>query len=242
MRSTIITAIVVIIVLVVGIVVGYGFGSGKTTTITVTSSTTVTYLITHTITETKILTSTVTTYIPYTITTTITETKTITYSPTPTSKVIEAVIGQLISVDPWRVSVLSVREATYVKISESYYQAPQGMKVIIIKMYVENVGSDVRSPFGFAELSTPILVTDVNKSYDTVGIYKLDWILTPTQEVLEKAVKCNILDTLTKLAPGTYIEGDFIYLIPQEEEPVKLYMTYWPNPFQPKITIMIYLK
>jgi hypothetical protein len=144
-----------------------------------------------------------------------------------------------------RLAVLDVKEATYIKKlvlgTWSYYQAPEGMKIVIVMLRIENTGMETKYPFGFGELGTPVLVTDANKSYDKAYTYQLKNVYSITSDIEEKTVAYNELDPFTKVAPGSYVEGDIMFLIPQTEKPAKLVIEYWPSPFEPKTVIIIKL-
>ncbi len=58
---------------------------------------------------------------------------------------------------------------------------------------------------------------------------------------MQQAVAYNDIDLLSKVAPNTYVEGDLVFKIPEGEKPTKLYITYWPSLFEPKIVIEIKL-
>jgi hypothetical protein len=226
------------VMLIIGALAGYGLG-GRVVTVTTTipSPTTITFYTPYPTTVTT--TKTETFYTLVTITTTIT------YTPTPVEQIIEATLRQVVSVGPWRLAVLDVKEAKYIKTlvfgTWSYYKAPEGMKIVIITMRIENTGTDVKYPFGIGEFTIPVLVTDVNKSYDRAYIYQLEHVYEVTKEIEESAVEYRELDIFAKVAPGAYIDGDFIYLISATEKPLKIATTYWPSPFEPKITIVIRL-
>jgi hypothetical protein len=111
------------------------------------------------------------------------------------------------------------------------------MKIVIIRLRIENTGMETRYPFGFGELGTPVLVTDANKAYT----YELKSIYEVSKEIEENAVEYKELDIFTKVAPGSYVEGDIMFLTPQTEKPAKLVIEYWPSPFEPKTVIIIKL-
>jgi hypothetical protein len=215
--------LVIIVMLVIGVLVGYGLGGGKVVTVTTT------------------IPSPITIYTPYPTTVTTT----ITYTPTSTGQLIEAALRQVVALGPWRLAVLDAKEAKYIRTLKfgtwSYYEAPEGTKIIVITVRVENAGTDVGYPFGIGEISTPILVTDANKSYDEAYTYQLKSIYEVTKEIEQSAIEYRELDVSAKVAPSACIEGDFIYLIPATEKPAKVVMTYWPSPFEPKITVIIRL-
>jgi hypothetical protein len=266
-RQAITTAVVAIVMLVVGVGIGYGTVGTRVTTATMTSPVTLTFYtpITTTATvkeivtmytfttATRTVTATVTQLQPLTITTTVSTTVTqlqpvtitVTVTPTLTQKVIEAVIRQVVQAGPWRLAVLDVKEATYIKTLVfnmwSYYQAPEDKKIVIVRLRIENTGVEEKSPFGFGELGMPVLVTDANKSYDKAYTYELKSVYEVSKEIEENAVEYKELDVLTKVAPGSYVEGDIMFLTPQGEKSAKLVIEYWPSPFEPKTVIVIKL-
>jgi hypothetical protein len=269
-RQAIITAAVAIVMLVIGIGIGYGAAGSRVTTVTspvtltfytpVTTTATVREVVTmYTFsTVTRMVTATVTQLQPVTVPITVTQPLTVTMlqpvtvtvtitptTPTPIQRVVEAVIRQVVQVGPWRLAVLDVKEATYIKTlvlgTWSYYQAPEGMKIVIVTLRIENTGMETRYPFGPGELGTPVLVTDANKSYDKAYTYELKSIYEVSKEIEEKAIEYKELDIFTKVAPGSYVEGDIMFLTPQTEKPAKLVIEYWPSPFEPKIVIVIKL-
>jgi len=219
-------------------------------TVTRTVTATATQLQLVTVTTTMTSPTTLTLYTPLTITTTASTTVTqlqpvtitVTVTPTPTQRVVEAVIRQVVQAGPWRLAVLDVKEATYIKKlalgTWSYYQAPEGMKIVIVTLRIENTANETRT---LLELSTPTLVTDVNKSYSMAYTYQLKDVYSITSDIEAKTVAYNELDPFTKVAPGSYVEGDIMFLIPQTEKPAKLVIEYWPSPFEPKMVIIIKL-
>ncbi len=153
--------------------------------------------------------------------------------------IVEASLGQTVVAGDWKVTAEDVVETKYIKSGESYYGAPEGMKIILVKMKIENAGSEIKRPT--SDLSTPVLVTSAGKSYEIKYPISLKWIFQPTKEVIEGAVVYMGLDLGNNVAPGAYTDGHLMYLIPEEEKAEKLYLTYWPNVFAKKTTISIKL-
>jgi len=153
--------------------------------------------------------------------------------------IVEASLGQTVVAGEWRVTAEDVVETKYIKSGGSYYGAPEGMKTILIKMKIENAGSEIKRPM--FELSTFVLVTSAGKSYETKYPISLEWIFQPTKEVIEGAVVYVGLDLGNNVAPGAYTDGYLMYLIPEGEKAEKLYLTYWPSVFAKKTTISIKL-
>jgi len=160
-------------------------------------------------------------------------------SSTANAGIVEASLGQTVVAGEWRVMTEDVVETKYIKSGESYYGAPEGMKIILVKMKIENAGSEIKRPM--FELSTFVLVTSAGKSYETKYPISLEWIFQPTKEVIEGAVVYVGLDLGNNVAPGTYTEGHLMYLIPEGEKAEKLYLTYSPSVFAKKTTISIKL-
>jgi hypothetical protein len=153
--------------------------------------------------------------------------------------IVEASLSQTVVAGDWRVTAEDVVETKYIKSGESYYGAPEGMKIILVKMKIENAGSEIKRPM--FELSTFVLVTNAGKSYETKYPISLEWIFQPTKEVIEGAVVYVGLDLGNNVAPGAYTEGHLMYLIPEGEKAEKLYLTYSPSVFAKKTTISIKL-
>jgi len=245
-KQAVTIAVVTIVMLAIG--AGIGYGVTGTRVVTVTSPATVTLYTPLTTTTTVKETVTMYTFstVTRTVTATVTQlqptTVTVTVAPTPTQKVVEASIRQVVQVDPWRLAVLDVKEPTYIKKlvlgTWSYYQALEGMKIVIVTLRIENTANEARAPF--ADLSMT-LVTDANKSYDKAYTYQLKDVYSITSDIEEKTVAYNELDPFTKVVPGSYVEGDIMLLIPQTEKPAKLVIEYWPSPFEPKTVIIIKL-
>jgi hypothetical protein len=162
-----------------------------------------------------------------------------TKSSTANVGIVEASLGQTVVAGDWRVTAEDVVETKYIKSGESYYGAPEGMKIILVKMKIENAGSEIKRPT--SDLSTPVLVTSAGKSYEIEYPISLMWIFRPTKEVIEGAVVYMGLDLSSNVAPGSYTDGHLMYLIPEGEKAEKLYLTYWPSVFAKKTTISIKL-
>jgi hypothetical protein len=138
------------------------------------------------------------------------------------TKYVSGVIGKAITVGDWEITVLDVKEAKYLKSGDSYYAAEEGQKAIIVTLRIRNIGKETRSA---SDIWSFVLVTNVNKSYEskTVFGFKLLWSSDVTKDVEASAVTVNTLNTFTSIAPGTQIEGDILFAIPQNEEPQKLH-------------------
>ncbi|OYT50838.1 MAG: hypothetical protein B6U76_12030 [Desulfurococcales archaeon ex4484_217_2] len=138
------------------------------------------------------------------------------------TKHVSASTGQTITVDNWKITVLGAKEAKYLREGEDYYSAKEGVKAIIVTIRIENAGKDIES---LSEIWSLILVTNTNKSYERSYKWDLEllWEAEVTGKVKASAVKYRELDLLADLAPGTLVEGDILFVIPENEYPVKLY-------------------
>ncbi len=130
-------------------------------------------------------------------------------------------LGTPIAVGDWRITVEGIREAPYIRSDSDYYSANNDSKIVVVTIKIENAGEEASNPTDIRDF---LLITNANKSYEMVyTLYQLEWLISPSEEVVSKAIVVNELETSTTLAPGTYTEGDIIFVIPQYEAPEKLY-------------------
>jgi len=161
-------------------------------------------------------------------------------SSTANAGIVEASLGQTVVAGDWRVTAEDVVETKYIKLGESYGGAPEGMKIILVKMKIENAGSKIKIPMD--ELITFVLVTSAGKSYQTESpLGSLEMIFQPTKEVIEGAVVYVKLDLSNSVAPGAYTDGHLMFVIPEGEKAEKLYLTYRPMFSDKETTISIKL-
>ena len=132
---------------------------------------------------------------------------------------VTASLGEPIKVGDWRVTVLSVQKADYVKIGDSYYEPSKGKKFIIVKLRIEYLGKEMESP---SEIWDFTIVTNARKGYSE-ELIPANILFEVSDEVKAKAVEITGLDKSQKLASGGSIEGDILFEIPTNEEPVELH-------------------
>jgi hypothetical protein len=115
-----------------------------------------------------------------------------------------------------------VKEAKYLKSGDSYYAAKEGQKAVVVTLRIKNIGKETKSA---SDIWSFTLVTNANKSYESETVFGFKLLLSSdvTEEVKASAVTVNMLNTFTSIAPGTQIEGDMLFAIPQNEEPQKLH-------------------
>ncbi len=138
------------------------------------------------------------------------------------TKSITAHLGETIKAGDWEITVLGVKEAMYIKKDDSYYKAKEGYKAVLVALRIKNLGKETKTA---SEIWDFILVTNANKSYEGAYTFNLDYIpsWSITEEVKTKAVAFKELDTSSSLAPDTIIEGDLLFQILEDEEPIKLH-------------------
>lgn len=131
-------------------------------------------------------------------------------------------IGKGVKAGEWIVTVLGVKETTYIKKDDLYYKAKDGYKLVLIRLKIENTGKGVKKA---SEIWSFVLVTDSKKSYDkaytTDLVFIFSWDLT--ESIKRSAIPYEELDLFASVAPGTAIEGDLLFQIPSSEEPERLH-------------------
>ena len=137
------------------------------------------------------------------------------------TKYVFGVIGQTVTVGDWEITVLGVKEAKYLKRDDSYYAAKEGQKAVVVTLRIKNIGKETKTP----DIWKFVIVTNANKSYGDEPVYSFKYLLSwdVTEEVKRSAVTVNMLRTFASIAPGTQMEGDILFAIPQNEEPQKLH-------------------
>ena len=129
-------------------------------------------------------------------------------------------MGQPITAGSWEITILNIKESKYLKMEETYFATKEEQKAVIVTIRIRNIGKEVSSA---SDVWSFILVTNVNKSYEDVTVYRFNLLWSVGEEVKAEAVKVRELNRFQSLAPGTYIEGDILFDIPQNEIPLKLF-------------------
>jgi hypothetical protein len=163
-------------------------------------------------------------------------------------------MNETIEAGIWRIAILSVEESLCMKYQYyggwEYYQAPKGMKVIIVRALVENKGFKASAPFsvieppGPGEFSLPILITDTGRRYKAVTEYEVEATLirvyAPDEEILKCAIPFKGSFGIVPVSESD--ERNFMYLVPENEEPIKLVMVYQPTLNKPLITFEVSIR
>jgi hypothetical protein len=141
---------------------------------------------------------------------------------TAKTKYVSRVIGQTVAVSDWKVAVLGVEETRCLRSGDSYFAAREGEKAVIVTLRIKNTGGETRSA---SEILSFTLVASTNKSYKDVTLLSFKPLLpwNVTDEVRAGAVAVSELRTSASLAPGTYIEGDVLFAVSQNEIPQRLH-------------------
>lgn len=175
--------------------------------------------------------------------------------PAPASLLSTLAMNETIEAGIWRIAILSVEESLCIKYRHfygwwEYYQAPKGMKVVIVRALVGNKGFKDSAPFtvgeppGPGEFSLPILITNAGKKYKTITEYDIKSNLVEVRVLDEEILKCAIpfKGPFGEVSAGKSDEKDFMYLVPENEEPVKLVMVYQPTLNRPPITFEVSIR
>jgi hypothetical protein len=170
----------------------------------------------------------------HTLTTTQTITQTITQTRREGSIPTEASIGSPVIIGNWEITVINVRESKYIVKSNSYYEADEGFKLVIITLKIKNTGSSTDQP---SNIGSFILVTTSGKSYEITATYEIEPIFEPTEEIIHEAIPYNPIDLYEYLAPGTYMEGDILFEIPVNEQPDRLVFEVWNVDFTIQVNL-----
>ena len=134
-------------------------------------------------------------------------------------KPIEVRVGEVFAIGDWEITVAGIKEAQYLAVDDRYYSAKQGMKIVVVRVKVKNVGVKemyLSNIWGFT------LITTARKGYEPAYTFDLEPIFWPSPDVVASATKCMPYSVFTKVSPGTWTEFDLLFQIPQEEEVAEL--------------------
>jgi hypothetical protein len=156
-------------------------------------------------------------------------------------KAVYASLGESIEVDTWRLTVLGVNESHFIKEKEiGYFQAKEGLKFVVIKIRLENIGAERAVPFGEkpGQLRIPVIVTDKGRVFELddprafhvypAHLVTFERIECPSKEVVEKAIDLEYFSFDAICEVGKAKEGHVWATIPEDEKPVKLITGYIP--------------
>jgi hypothetical protein len=179
-------------------------------------------------------------------------------TPAPASLSSTLAMNETIEAGIWRITILSVEESLCMKYQYyggwEYYQAPKGMKVVIVRALIENKGFKDSAPFtieeppGPGQFSLPILITNVGKRYKTITEHDIRVTLVKTLIKVyvldEEILKCAIpfKGSFGVISASKSDERNFMYLVPENEEPIKLVMVYQPTLNRPPITFEVSIR
>lgn len=136
------------------------------------------------------------------------------------TETVEVGIRTPIRADKWEIVIEEVLETAYIRSGESFYGAEEGMKLILIRLKIKNLGKEMQSVSDVWDFT---LVTNLNKSHENTYPVSIKWIFMPSEEVKAQAIGYRKLETTSSVAPSTYIEGDILFQIPINEIPEVLY-------------------
>jgi hypothetical protein len=225
-----------ILALIIGLLLGclLGYSSSPIISRTVIVTQTIKVESPTTIEKTHTITKATEVVKEKTVTVTVAVTST---TSTISEKRIVAHVGENLRLGNYQVSILSVKEAEYVKLGENYYKPREGMKFLILRVNVLNVEEHVEMcpcwgilPTEWCPFGRPVLITDKGWAYDWESLPG-EWIPPEhvTEEVKKNAVECSIFPAGKSLAPNTYCEGDIFFESPLNENPVKIVFEPLPH-------------
>ena len=170
-------------------------------------------------------------------------------------RAIRSTIGRPVEVGAWRLTVLSINESHIVK-AIGYLQAKKGMKFVVVKIRVENIGIERGVPFGAdseiepGQLSLPVIVTDKGKVFRHHDYWGLivcaspapyESIETLSEEIARQAIDIEYFSFKAVYERGEAQEGHIWAVIPEDEAPIKLVTVYVPSLHKPLVRIEIAL-
>jgi hypothetical protein len=160
-------------------------------------------------------------------------------------------MGEAVEVDTWRLTVLSVNESLVIR-AIGYFQAKEGLKFVVIKIRLENMGVERGVPFGSGpgQLRQLTIITDkggeyILRDYGDLLVWTVydpyESIALPNEEVIRLAIDVEYFSFGAVCEPGGVKEGHVWAVIPQNDRPAKLVAVYVPPLHKPPIRIEIAL-
>jgi len=137
-------------------------------------------------------------------------------------EVVRSSIGVTVRVGDWEIIVVNMTQAKYIRSDSSYYSAKQGFRIVLVTLKLTNIGNKTHA---VGEIWGFTLVTDAKRSYDRCYTYELTPLWSPniTEDVIKNAATYNGLISFIDVYPGTSVEGDVMFQIPETESPVELH-------------------
>jgi len=210
-----------ILALILGMFIGYllGYPSSPPMSGTVTITQTIMTWSPTTIEKTHTITSAIE----------VTREKTVTVTaiilptyPTISERRIIAHVGETIYLDDYEVSILSIKEAKYLKFDEYYFKPKEGERLLVLSLKISYRGEEI----GSCPIWRYTLVTDKGWAYGEKSEWELERISSEdvTEEVRENVLECKSLPGHEPLAPNTWCEGDILFTFPRDENPIKIFL------------------
>ena len=196
---------------------------------TYTSIVTYTKPVTHVIPYTMLQLYRVTTTATYVKLLTYTYTFTPTIQYTATTPTIVIGVGEATEVGGFRIAVLGYNISKYVYEEYTWgkdYYTSRYPNYVIVKatLYIENVGKEV---LWLSRISNFRIVTKSGIELEDISTLDLKWLSSSevTEEIKSKAIPIKPLSLSDELWPKTYVVGDILFQIPEDEEPAKIIFT-----------------
>ncbi|OYT40087.1 MAG: hypothetical protein B6U89_03045 [Desulfurococcales archaeon ex4484_58] len=147
-------------------------------------------------------------------------TTTITYTNAAINvSLIKSKLGKHVFIDNWNITVVSIKDSKYIKIDDSYYKvSDENEKYVIVTLRIGNNDLETRIP---SNIGLFMLVTDKGRSYEET--FPQTYVPHPSEEEKLQAIPYNELSLYTSIAPQAFIEGDLLFVIKEDEEPLTLW-------------------
>lgn len=136
----------------------------------------------------------------------------------PRPKNVTTLMGVPMDVDTWRITLEDVREVKQVSVDGRLYSSREGMKIVLARMKIENIGRYEVAP----RIWNFTLVTDANRSY--IRVYPSNLVEVSNASAGADVEQYLELDLLTRVKPNNAIEGHLLFHVPEGEKPKELHL------------------
>lgn len=127
-------------------------------------------------------------------------------------------VDEDVTLGPWLIRVEGFKESRYLRSRGLYYEAPNGYKVVVVRVSVKNLGP---APLLLSEVWGFKLITEGGGEYGEAYERSLRMLVSwrVTSSVVKDAVAHEDLASKLSLEPGGSTTGSKMFLIPASEKP-----------------------
>jgi hypothetical protein len=138
-----------------------------------------------------------------------------------------ASMGEPVEVGGYRVTVLELKEARYLKgVLGTYHQVPSGTKGVLVALMIEVTGQKVWCPERYTTWG--YLITEPGNKYGFTTTSRVPLILGASDDIKKEAVLFLDLTMSACVGPGKSTGGHLLFVIPEDERPAKLVLYIGP--------------